>query len=131
MTNVWPKLPTHVNNTVATNGEVATAIVATDQSYAEYASSLQIKGMQPQQLKACRPPNIGKSNQYEKVKAVETKCSIDIFVSRLHLHTKTAEVSECASEILHGDLGGDQMCAIEGSIRAFVCITFSVSTGTN
>ena len=72
-------------------------------SFANHAKELQSRGMSsnPEPSKIYRKPRkpvFGKAMN-SKLKSVQTFRTIDVFISRLHPETKTAEIVDCVKEI--------------------------------
>ena len=84
--------------------EAKTALGSQLKSYTHHVKGLQATGMSQPQQKKKTPSVVGSSTSNNSVKAVDTTRVVNIFVSRLHAMTTTAEVKDCINEINGGSL---------------------------
>jgi hypothetical protein len=99
--NEWPILQSLATTSVDERGVLPAAGPCIPTSFASHARDLQKTGMQ----KAKSTNNkhvVGKSTNHCKIMSVDTRRSVDLFVSRFDPHTATGEVIECVSDILNG-----------------------------
>ena len=71
-------------------------------SYTHYVKDLQATGMKQPQSKKKSFSVVGSSTSNNSVKSVDTTRVVNVFVSRLHPLTTTAEVKDCIS-VINGD----------------------------
>jgi len=98
----FPPLPMPTNGTSTSHVPVLT-VPKTTVSFANHVKELQNGGMsstqEPSKIhRKPRKPVFGKAVN-SKLKSVQTFRTIDVFISRLHPETKTAEIVDCVREI--------------------------------
>ena len=106
--------------------------------YVAVARQLQSTGMRPRVRQAAtgaRKPVIGLSkNDSGKIVSVDTRRTVDLFVSRYLPHTPTGEVRECVANILGGHPSEQIVCTqlksrYEGAYASFhVAVSVSASS---
>ena len=95
----FPPLP----GPAATTEAVTTGATSTQRKlFADHALLLRNSGMSQQKSKRNRSPVVGSSSSNDRVSAVSTVHTIDIFISRLHPQTTMADVKECV-DVIKGD----------------------------
>ena len=77
--------------------------------FADHALLLRNSGMSQQTSKRNRSPVVGSSSSNDRVSAVSTVRTVDIFISRLHPQTTMAEVKECVNVIKGDELSVDNV----------------------
>ena len=100
-------------------------------SYADHTKNLKDTGMKDTNRRD-RKQVLGLSNKY-KLSSVDTRRSIELFVTRFDSHTASGEIVECVSDILHGHPPDQISCIRLKSRQEFYAsfhITVSVSSSS-
>ena len=88
----------------------ATVQPSAHNTFAKKAKELQITGMTDRPKKSVRKTVIGVSEVNKHVAAVKTFRNVDIFVSRCHPHTTTAEIANCVKDMKDNVVVHDIVC---------------------